>query len=177
LTNLNQRQNAAKPQVERLHRQNQIIARIDVLKLRIPIARYTAARIEHTNLKNERDQARAKVQELQQQNLPLKQRIEQYEARMKGLNRPVESTRKELTRLFPRIKDCEEKSTKMEELAGECRSKIGDIRKAASGRGKKIQALKSEAAKLENSRQKCQENVNKLPPHLREELRVCSILN
>lgn len=163
LTNLKQKQNAAKAQVERFHKRNELIAKIDTLKLRIPIAKYEAARQEHLKLKEERSAARKKAQELQQRNLPLKDRTDGYEARMKEAKRKVEKSQKEIDTSVKEIKKCEEKIKTLDNVANDLRVEVTSIRKNKNARERKLDSMRKEIPKLENAAEKAQAAVDELP--------------
>ena len=128
--NLNQRQNAAKGQVERLHKRNELIARIDTLKIRIPIAKYAAARQTHIDMRNKRNEVKQRTQELQDTHLPLKKQTDNYVNRKDFAKRDVERKKKAADDHVKKIKSCENKIKEYDDVASGINGEIQRIKKA-----------------------------------------------
>lgn len=170
--NLNQRQNAARGQVERLHKRNELIARIDTLKIRIPIAKYAAARHTHTDMRNKRNELRQRTQELQDTHLPLKKQTDDYVSRKDFAKRDVERKKKAADDHVKKIKSCENKIKEYDDVATSINGEIQRIRKAKQQKKLRLDALRKEIPKLENSVIQCQKKIDDLEPNWKEDLEV-----
>jgi len=169
---LNQKQAAAKVTVDRLHKRNEIIARIEKLKLRIPIARYTAAQVEHRRLKEVRNAAKAEEDRLKERDKPLQERSAAYGARHQGRLRLYEKANSSLTKTMEKIKACEEKSVEFEE---EAVMRDGDIRKIKKQAGKRkadLDEIRADLVKLEKTAGAAQEKLGRLDPDASEKADV-----
>lgn len=170
--NLNQRQKAAQAQVERIHRRNELIAKVDLLKIRIPIAKYATARREYRTVRARRNEAKQRTQTLQETHLPLKQRTDGYEAREKAAKRDVERKKKAFDDHIKKIKKMEDKTTEFDKAAAELRVTVSEIKKKRNLWKNKINSIKADIPKLERSLTMCQKNVDAVSPNLKDELDV-----
>jgi chromosome segregation ATPase len=169
---LNQRQNTARGQVERLHKRNELVARIDTLKIRIPIAKYAAARQTHMEIRNKRNEVRQRAQELQDTHLPLKQQTDNYKHRKDFAKRDVERKKKAVDDRIKKIKSCENKTKEFDDVANNINGEIQRIRKAKQQKKLRLDALRKEIPKLENAVVQCQKKVDELSPNWKEDLEV-----
>ena len=175
--NLNQRQNAAKGQVERLHKRNELIARIDTLKIRIPIAKYATAKKAHDETKQKRNEAAQRAQGLRETHLPLKQQTDNYENRTNAVKRDVERKKNAVDAHVKKIKSCENKTKGFDDVATNIRGDIQRIKKAKHLRKSRLDALRKEIPKLENSVVHCQKKVDALEPTWKEDFEVHAFMN
>ena len=169
---MNQRQNTARGQVERLHKRNELVARIDTLKIRIPIAKYAAARHTHIEIRNKRNEVKQRAQELQDTHLPLKQQTDNYIHRKDFAKRDVERKKKAVDDRIKKIKSCENKTTEFDDVANNINGEIQRIRKAKQQKKLRLDALRKEIPKLENSVVQCQKKVDELSPTWKDDLEV-----
>jgi chromosome segregation ATPase len=172
LTNLNQKQAAARVQVERLQRRNEIISRIEGLKVRIPIAKYRFAKRAHTELKAKRKELQKDTAELMEKIAPLKDRTDNYETRLKQMQRQQELATKALDRIRKTIKQHEDKSSSFDERAGQLRRDKTAIRKASQDRRLKLQKHEEEVEKAQNTLNNCQRKYNDRDENMEKELKV-----
>jgi len=173
LTNLNQRQNAARVEVERVERRKEVANRIDDLKIRIPIAKYIAARRDVTNIKRQRETAKAEVNRLQTENLPMKARADAYQARFNQAKSNHETLEKhDYQRLLEKIRVQCERTPDFDDKANEFQTEIQNIKKARTTRNKTIESMKAEIGKLERSVQKAQSVVDNISPEAVEQMNV-----
>jgi len=177
LSNLQQRQNAARPQVERIHKRNEIIANIDNIRIKIPLAKYSAARHEHMELKRQKQKIMEEVKKLEQVNAPMKKRKEGYEARKKATGDIAKRLETDLGTLLKKIKKCEGEFEEFDKKGSDFRTDIRSIQKAASNRTKVIQNLKVEIAKLERTVEHDEKKYREIAPDPSEAsnlgVRVC----
>ena len=167
---MKQKQNAAKPQIDRLVRQNEIRDKIETLKIRIPIAKYGVARTHYDNLRQEKQEAKTRKNELEQQTLPLTAKVGGYENRRDRLKRNIERTKKEFDNLVREVKNDKTKNAKFEEEANGYNREVENIKKSQRSRKAKIIKMKEEISKLATSVEKAQEAVNSLHPNWKEEM-------
>ena len=170
---MNQRQAAAKVQVERLQRRNEIINRIENLRIQIPFAKYIAVRRDTRNLKEQRAEAKKRHDELREQSLPLKYRVESYESRTKGFKQLEEKAQKEQRNLIVKVKACEEKNPEFESNASKLRNEASQVRKRVNERKRRILQMRDEVQKLEHTAAKKQEILDTVDPTEEEHLSVC----
>lgn len=173
---MNQKQAAAKVTVDRLHKRNEIIARIEKLKIRIPIAKYIAAQTEHRRLREERAEARERENELKERDAPLKERVQNYKARQEARDRQCEKASESLAKTMAKVKECEDKSVKHEEEALAREGEVMRINKMVGKRKKDLQAKEEEIAKLKNTLRHNQRNFERLGPDESDEINVCNIV-
>jgi len=174
LNNLKQRQAAARPQIERIHKRNEIIAKIDTLKIKIPLARYTKARTDVIKLKEMVQAALNKAGLLERANAPMKKKQDDYETRKNAAKRVVERLTKDLDAILKKVRQCEEKAPKFEERAAELRTDVSRIRKAVNDRKTKIDAMRNEVTKLQRTVEKTKEKLDEVEsdPNEAQELAV-----
>jgi chromosome segregation ATPase len=169
---LNQKQNAARVQVERLQRRNEIIARIESLKVRIPIAKYTAAKQVHTQLKLQRREVHKKVEELKGALDPLKKRTDQYDLRKDQFKRQQETSAKTLDRLKKKIKEYEDNTSAFDVTSNDLRRQKLAIKKASQDQKKTLERLREDVRKLEFAMNECQKKQDMRDLAHEEELQV-----
>jgi chromosome segregation ATPase len=153
---LNQKQNVARVQVERLQRRNEIISKIEGLKVRIPIAKYRAAKHAHSQLKARKKELIDEVAGLLEKVAPLKDRTDNYEARLKQLQRQQEIATKALDNIKKKIKQYEDKASSFDDKAKELRRSKTAIKKASQERRQKLQKYQEEVEKAQNTLEHCQ---------------------
>lgn len=164
MTNLNQRQSALKLQVDRLHRRNEIITRIETLKLRIPIAKYLTAKSLYATIKERKKETKIRANQLKAESEPIRQRTDSYESRAKEIKRRQEEHQKSYERLKQKIRGHEGTVGRFEQIENDLRTEIRGIRKKAAERVGKLRALHQEIEKLEGTVRKCQERVDEIDP-------------
>jgi len=169
---LNQKQAAAKIHVERLQKRNEIIARIERLKIKIPIAKYNTAQAENRRLKQERNEAQARKAELQARDEPLKIRADNYKARLQGRERQCEKASESLNRTLAEIKKCENKSVEYEDEAAERDRDILRIKKKVSKRRAELEDLERDIVKLEKTAKKYEQNLERMGEDPTTEIQV-----
>ena len=169
---MNQKQATAKVTVDRLHKRNEIIARIEKLKLRIPIAKYATAQAEHRRLKEIRNAAKAEADRLQERDKPLKEQASAYEARKLGRLRLYEKANASLAETMKKIKVCEDASGKFEDEAVERENEIMRIKKLAGKRKAKLEEFKNEIKKLEHTEKQARQKLERLGPDDSAEIEV-----
>jgi chromosome segregation ATPase len=172
LANLHQKQAAAKITVDRLQKRNEIIARIERLKIRIPIAKYTAAQAEHRRLKEARNELKARVAVLQNQNGPLKVRSDNYEARRTGWIREYERANEALAKSLVEAKKCEEQGNQLEDEMQERENEIMRIKKRGNKRQSKLAEMRKDITKLEHAAKKAEEQLQRLGPDTTGQVQV-----
>ena len=176
LANLNQKQAAAKVHVDRLQKRNEIIARIEKLKVRIPIAKYTAAQAETRRLKDIRNDAKVESDRLKERDKPLQDRATAYEKRKQGRLRLFEKASESLKKTLAEIKACENKSVTFEEEALDREREIRRIRKEGGKRKAALEEIAKEIRKLEHAAKKAQENLERLGPDDTAQVQVHLVL-
>jgi chromosome segregation ATPase len=169
---LNQKQAVAQVTVDRLHKRNEIIARIEKLKLRIPIAKYSAAQAEHRRLKEVRNAAKAEADRLQERDKPLKDQANAYEARKLGRLRLYEKATESLAETIKKAKACEEKSVQFEEEASARETEVRRINKLVGKRKAKLEEMKSDIRKLEHTEKQARQKLERLGPDDSAEIEV-----
>jgi chromosome segregation ATPase len=161
---LNQKQAAAKVTVDRLHKRNEIIARIEKLKIRIPIARYTAAQAEHRRLKEVRNAAKAEEERLKERDQPLRDRAEAYNSRKHGKLRLYEKAKTSLTNTMDKIKAREEKSVNFEDEALAMENEYMRVKKQAGKKKATLEEMQTNITKLERGAKQAQQKLERLGP-------------
>jgi structural maintenance of chromosomes protein 5 len=172
LNNLQQRQNAARPQIERIRRRNEIIAKIDTLKIKIPVAKYSVARQERINLKQQTQEALERAKKLEKANAPMMKRKEGYAARKNTIAAAAKGAQASLAALKKNIKQCDQKSQTFEEKASNLRLDLKQIKKAALSRKSKLDAMRAEVAKLERAVERTEEKWREIDEDELEQLNV-----
>ena len=173
---MNQKQATAQVTVDRLHKRNEIIARIEKLKLRIPIAKYATAQAEHRRLKEVRNEAKAEADRLQERDKPLKEQANAYEARKLGRLRLYEKANESLAETMKKIKACEDKSGQFEDEAMARENEIRRIKKQVGKRKAKLEELKDEIKKLEHTEKQARQKLERLGPDDSAEVEVCVVV-
>ena len=169
---MNQKQATAQVTVDRLHKRNEIIARIEKLKLRIPIAKYATAQAEHRRLKEVRNAFKAEADRLQERDKPLKEQANAYEARKLGRLRLYEKATESLAETMKKVKACEDKSGQFEDEATARDHEIRRINKQVGKRKAKLEELKSEIKKLEHTEKQARQKLERLGPDDSAEVEV-----
>jgi uncharacterized coiled-coil DUF342 family protein len=169
---LNQKQATAQVTVDRIHKRNEIIARIEKLKLRIPIAKYAAAQAEHVRLKEVRNALKAEADRLQERDKPLKEQATAYEARKLGRLRLYEKANESLAETMKKVKACDDKNGQFEEEATARETEIRRIIKQVGKRKAKLEDLKSEIRKLEHTEKQARQKLERLGADDRDEIEV-----
>ena len=86
--------------------------------------------------------------------------------------RDVERKKKAVDDHIKKIKSCENKTKEFDDVATSINGEIQRIRKAKQQKKSRLDALRKEIPKLENSVVQCQKKVDELSPTWKEDLEV-----
>jgi len=143
-----------------------------MLELRIPVAKYTAAKAQHDELRRQRAEAKVLVAELHAKHKPLIERTKNYAARATGTKRKVESLTREYEKIKTEIVKALNQAEVLEERNNTRSTKRNQIISKRNQQASKLKGMEADVDKLKKALAKCKQKIDNLDPEEEEQLKA-----